>query len=148
MPNATKEEINARQEIQQILKSYALEASKVASGQGAMSDFERQMFEQIAGSTSNSMDMLRRVQQVMQARATFNDKVGRAYEDSYQAGKPQDFQLFKKSPEYRGLVQQHRDSLLNITKDLEANPSGAQTQNKAAPSTGTTSGGVKWKVVQ
>jgi Transglycosylase SLT domain len=148
MPNATKEEINARQEIQQILKSYALEASKVASGQGAMSDFERQMFEQIAGSTSNSMDMLRRVQQVMQARATFNDKVGRAYEDSYQAGKPQDFQLFKKSPEYRTLVQQHRDSLLNITKDLEANPSGAQTQNKAAPSTGTTSGGVKWKVVQ
>jgi len=132
MPNATKEEINARQEIQQILKSYALEASKVASGQGAMSDFERQMFEQIAGSTSNSMDMLRRVQQVMQARATFNDKVGRAYEDSYQAGKPQDFQLFKKSPEYRALVQQHRDSLLNITKDLEANPSGAQTQNKAA----------------
>jgi hypothetical protein len=132
IPNATKEEINARQEIQQILKSYALEASKVASGQGAMSDFERQMFEQIAGSTSNSMDMLRRVQQVMQARANFNDKVGRAYEDSYQAGKPQDFQLFKKSPEYRSLVQQHRDSLLNITKDLEANPSGAQTQNKAA----------------
>jgi hypothetical protein len=148
MPNATKEEINARQEIQQILKSYALEASKVASGQGAMSDFERQMFEQIAGSTSNSMDMLRRVQQVMQARATFNDKVGRAYEDSYQAGKPQDFQLFKKSPEYRALVQQHRDSLLNITKDLEANPSGPQAQSQAAPSTGTTSGGVKWKVVQ
>jgi hypothetical protein len=148
MPNATKEEINARQEIQQILKSYALEASKVASGQGAMSDFERQMFEQIAGSTSNSMDMLRRVQQVMQARANFNDKVGQAYENSYQAGKPQDFQLFKKSPEYRALVQQHRDSLLNITKDLEANPSGAQTQNKAVPNTGTTSGGVKWKVVQ
>jgi hypothetical protein len=148
MPGTDKDEINARQEIKQILKSYALEASKVASGQGAMSDFERQMFEQIAGSTSNSMDMLRRVQQVMQARANFNDKVGRAYEDSYQAGKPQDFQLFKKSPEYRTLVQQHRDSLLNITKDLEANPSGAQTQNKAAPTTGTTSGGVKWKVVQ
>jgi hypothetical protein len=148
MPGTNKDEINARQEIKQILKSYALEASKVASGQGAMSDFERQMFEQIAGSTSNSMDMLRRVQQVMQARANFNDKVGRAYEDSYQAGKPQDFQLFKKSPEYRTLVQQHRDSLLNITKDLEANPSGAQTQNKAAPTTGTTSGGVKWKVVQ
>jgi hypothetical protein len=132
MPGTTKDEINARQEIKQILKSYALEASKVASGQGAMSDFERQMFEQIAGSTSNSMDMLRRVQQVMQARANFNDKVGRAYEDSYQAGKPQDFQLFKKSQEYRTLVQQHRDSLLNITKDLEANPSGVQTQNKAA----------------
>jgi hypothetical protein len=145
-PRATKPEIEARQEIQQILKNYALEASKVGQGQGAMSDFERQMFEQIAGSTSNSMDMLRRVQQVMQARANFNDRVGRAYEDSYQAGRPQDFQMFKKSAEYRGLVQEHRDTLLGITKNLQANPSGPQTQS--APMTGTTSGKINWKVVQ
>ena len=131
MPNATKEDINARQEIQQILKSYALEASKVGQGQGAMSDFERQMFEQIAGSTSNSMDMLRRVQQVMEARANFNAKVGRAFEDSYEAGKPQDFQLFKKSAAYRTAVEEHRNALLGITKGLEANPSGGP-QNKAA----------------
>jgi hypothetical protein len=145
---AGPEEIKARQEIRQILKSYALEASKVASGQGAMSDFERQMFEQIAGSTSNSMDMLRRVQRVMQARADFNDRIGRAYEDSYTAGKPQDFQAFKKSAEYRTLVQQHRDTLLGITKDLEANPSGPQPKSQTIPTTGTTSGGIPWKIVK
>jgi hypothetical protein len=132
-PRATKPEIDARQEIQQILKNYALEASKVGQGQGAMSDFERQMFEQIAGSTSNSMEMLRRVQQVMQARANFNDRIGRAYEDSYQAGRPQDFQMFKKSAEYRGLVQEHRDTLLGITKNLEASPSGPQTKEAGTP---------------
>ena len=131
MPGTTTEEINARQELRQILKSYALEASKVGQGQGAMSDFERQMFEQIAGSTSNSMDMLRRVQRVMEARANFNEKIGRAFEDSYEAGKPQDFQLFKKSEAYRNAVKEHREALLGITKDLEANPSGGP-QNKAA----------------
>lgn len=127
-PNATKDEIEARQEIQQILKSYALEASKVASGQGAMSDFERQMFEQIAGSTSNSMDMLRRVQQVMQARADFNNQIGRAFENTYKSGKPQDFQEFKRSDVYRGLVDQHREKLMGITADLKADPSRVSAQ--------------------
>lgn len=130
-------DVNTRKEIQSILAAYALEASKVAQGQGAMSDFERLMFEKIAGSTSQGMDMLRRTQRVMAARAEFNDKVGDLFDNRYKRGTIQDFQEFKKSDEYKKAVAEHRQRLLSITKDLETNPSriGAAKPAATAPLT-------------
>jgi len=131
-------DVNTRREIQSILAAYALEASKVAQGQGAMSDFERLMFEKIAGSTSQGMDMLRRTQRVMASRAQFNDKIGDLFDTKYKRGTMQDYQEFKKSAEYKQAVAEHRQRLTDITKDLEKNPSRIgmeKTKPAAAPLT-------------
>ena len=147
IPAVTKDEIKARQEIAQILAEYSLEASKMASGQGSMSDYERTMFQKIAGSTSNSTDLLRKVQQSMAARTEFNKITRSAYDKDYQPGKIQDFKAFiTKSPQYAAAADKY---VATLAKLAEGAPAGAGEQQGAkAPTTGTTTSGVKWKIVQ
>ena len=131
IPAVTKEEIAARQEIAQILAQYSLEASKLASGQGSMSDYERSMFQKIAGSTSNSMDLLKKVQQTMAARAEFNKTVRAAYNEDYQPGKIQDFKEFiTKSPKYDAAANKYATSLAKLA---EGAPAGAGEQQGTKP---------------
>jgi hypothetical protein len=131
IPAVTKDEIAARQEIAQILAQYSLEASKLASGQGSMSDYERSMFQKIAGSTSNSIDLLKKVQQTMSARAEFNKTARAAYNEDYQPGKIQDYKAFiTKSPKYDAAANKYTETL---SKLAEGAPASAGTQGAKTP---------------
>jgi hypothetical protein len=145
LPGTKTEDIEARREIAQILAQYSLIASQAAQGQGSMSDYERQMFQRIAGSTSDSVGLLKKVQETMAARAEFNETARTAYNRSQQPGKPSDYATFvSRSPEYDAALRRYSERLGSLA---QGKGDGARPSN-ATPATGTTSGGVKWKIVQ
>ena len=154
-PGMKKEDIEAVQDLKQIMSSYALEASKAATGQGSMSDYERRMFKDIAGSTSNSYDMLRRTQQILQAHTQFNKDTRRLYDSLYQQGKQRDFQGFLASREFADFNDKYENKLLEINKGLVRDParskliedSDKSASTPKAPTSGTTSGKINWSVV-
>jgi len=148
LPGVKKEQIEARREIAQILAQYSLIASQAAQGQGSMSDYERSMFQKIAGSTSDSVGLLKKVQETMAARAEFNESARTAYNQQQRPGRPSDYATFvSKSPEYEGALRRYSDRLEKLA---EGPGDGARPGEPIpkAPTTGTTSSGVKWKIVQ
>jgi len=128
IPGVGKEQILARQEIGQILAEYAQEASRSSSGQGSVSDFERSMFQQIAGSTSNSPELLKKVQQTMLAKAEFAKQSRDLYNQGMQAnkGRPYNFGDFQATKEYANLVDNYFNKLESIGGPLKKTASPQQ----------------------
>jgi len=148
LPGVKTEQIEKRREIAQILAQYSLIASQAAQGQGSMSDYERSMFQKIAGSTSDSVGLLKKVQETMAARAEFNETARTAYNRQQQPGRPSDYATFvSKSPEYEGALRRYSDRLDKLAEGPGTGARPGEPISKA-PTTGTTAGGVKWKVVQ
>jgi hypothetical protein len=114
MPGSSQQIVNARKEIAQNLARGALEASKLSQGQGSVSDFERSMFEKIAGSLADTPELLIKRQKMLLARADLDQKTGGLYRSSATPGRATDFVAFTTSPAYTKAVNEYEEKLRNI----------------------------------
>jgi hypothetical protein len=114
MPGTTQQIVNARKEIAQNLARGALEASKLSQGQGSVSDFERSMFEKIAGSLADTPELLIKRQKMLLARADLDQKTGTLYRSSKAPGRAADFETFTTSPAYVKAVNDYEEKLRSI----------------------------------
>ena len=140
MPGSSQQIVNARKEIAQNLARGALEASKLSQGQGSVSDFERSMFEKIAGSLADTPELLIKRQKMLLARADLDQKTGALYRSSKAPGRATDFETFTTSPAYVKAVNDYEEKLRTILgTDI--------VLNKQAPAAGKTPGGITFKVI-
>jgi hypothetical protein len=114
MPGSSQQIVNARKEIAQNLARGALEASKLSQGQGSVSDFERSMFEKIAGSLADTPELLIKRQKMLLARADLDQKTGALYRSSATPGRATDFVTFTNSPAYTKAVNEYEENLRKI----------------------------------
>jgi hypothetical protein len=136
MPGTSQKIINARNEIAQNLARGALEASKLSQGQGSVSDFERTMFEKIAGSLADTPELLIKRQQMLISRATLDQQLGRMYRASRTGGGVTDYEKFMSRPDVEKLIDNYEEDLRKILGS-----------SASAPTAGTTPGGIKFKVI-
>jgi hypothetical protein len=143
MPGTDQKAINARNEIKQNLARGELEASKLAQGQGSVSDFERELFKKVAGSLSDTPELLIKRQQALLARENLNEKLGIIYGDYKASGKPPNLAAFKNSPEFKALVKEYDKELNAILAKEIIIPKG----DAAKPAAGRAPGGITFKVI-
>jgi len=124
MPGTNQKAINARREIAQNLAKGALEASKLSQGQGSVSDFERSMFERIAGSLADTPELLVKRQRMLVSRANLDNELGQMYRRTKKPGEPLDFDAFRTSKEYENKVAAYEKELRGIL-DSEVQIKGA-----------------------
>ena len=140
MPGSTQQIVNARKEIAQNLARGALEASKLSQGQGSVSDFERTMFEKIAGSLADTPELLIKRQKMLLARADLDKQLGGMYRTSKVPGKPTDYESFTTRPDVVKLIDTYEENLRKILgTDI--------VLNKQGPAAGKTPGGITFKVI-
>jgi hypothetical protein len=126
MPGGGQKAINARKEVAQNLARGALEASKLSQGQGSVSDFERTMFEKIAGSLADTPELLIKRQKMLIARAELDQKLGNMYRQVKTPGKPADYEAFKSRDDVAGLIDKYEEELRTIlATDIVLNKSSA-----------------------
>lgn len=126
MPGADQKTVNARKEIAQNLARGALEASKLSQGQGSVSDFERSMFEKIAGSLADTPELLIKRQKMLIARADLDKQLGGMYRANKVPGKPTDYESFTARPDYVKAVDAYEENLRKILgTDIVLNKQGA-----------------------
>lgn len=129
MPGTDQKTINARREIAQNLAKGALEASKLSQGQGSVSDFERSMFERIAGSLADTPELLIKRQRMLVARANLDNELGTMYRATKKPGEPLDFDTFRTSEAYQSKVAAYEKELRGIL-DSEVQIKGAAATQK------------------
>jgi hypothetical protein len=134
MPGTSPAVISARKEIAQNLARGALEASKLSQGQGSVSDFERSMFEKIAGSLADTPDLLIKRQNMLIARAELDQQLGTMYRQIKVPGKPVDFEAFKSRDDVASLIDKYEEKLRSI-------------QNGQGSTSGKTPSGIQFKVI-
>ena len=140
MPGGGQQAINARKEIAQNLARGALEASKLSQGQGSVSDFERSMFEKIAGSLADTPELLIKRQKMLIARADLDKELGTMARKEKVPGKPFDYEAFKSRNDVAGLIDKYEENLRTILgTDI--------VLNKQGPASGKTPGGIQFKVI-
>jgi hypothetical protein len=140
MPGTSQKTVNARKEIAQNLAKGALEASKLSQGQGSVSDFERSMFERIAGSLADTPDLLIKRQKMLIARAELDQKLGSMYRSTKVPGKPADYEAFTTNPQVVSLIDKYEEQLRGIL--------GSEVQvGKPGATSGKTPGGIQFKVI-
>jgi soluble lytic murein transglycosylase-like protein len=114
MPGTSQNIINARKEIAQNLARAALETSKLSQGQGAVSDYERSLFERVSGSLADTPELLIKRQQMLVARADLDQKLGNMYRLSKVAGKPTDYEAFTTRTDVVNLIDKYENQLRDI----------------------------------
>jgi hypothetical protein len=114
MPGTSKEIVGARKEIAQNMARAALETSKLSQGQGAVSDYERSLFERVSGSLADTPELLIKRQQMLVARADLDQKLGNMYRLSKSPGKPTDYEAFTTRPDVVKLIDQYENQLNSI----------------------------------
>lgn len=129
MPGSSKKIIEARREIAQNLARNALEASKLSQGQGTVSDFERTMFEKIAGSLSDTPEMLVKRQEMLLHRARLDKELGVLFRQSSPPGKPKDYAAFIARPDVQAKIDAYEEQLRK-TLASEINIGGKKTESK------------------
>lgn len=133
MPGTDQKTINARREIAQNLAKGALEASKLSQGQGSVSDFERSMFERIAGSLADTPELLVKRQRMLIARANLDTELGKMYRGTKKPGQPLDFDMFRTSKEYENRVAAYEKELRGILdSEVEIKGAAAAPQHPGA----------------
>jgi hypothetical protein len=114
IPGTSPEVVNARKEIQQNLARGALEASKLSQGQGTVSDFERLMFEKIAGSLADTPELLVKRQKMLVARADLDKELGTIYRASKQTNRALNYDEFRNSPQFISKVEAYDKRIQSI----------------------------------
>ena len=140
VPGQDQKTINARKEIAQNLARGALEASKLSQGQGSVSDFERTMFEKIAGSLADTPELLIKRQKMLIARADLDKELGSMYRSMKVPGKPTDYEAFTSTPKFTQAVDAYEEKLRSIL-------SSEESFGKQGPASGKTDTGISFKVI-
>jgi hypothetical protein len=130
MPNATQTEIDAAQKATREFALMQLSAAKIyLKGQGAVSDAERKLIRELAGSVKNSPGALRDFLKWSETRADFDDKVGSAYRNFNKNNRNVSFERFLESNEYSTLKSQYVSEL----KKFGASTAPSSTSKTAHP---------------
>ena len=129
MPGNTQKDINDRDELKTILVRNAVDARKLAKGQGSISDYETKMFSQVSGSIQNTPENLLKRFQMLKARADLDDRLGQMYRATSKPGQPKDFQGFIDSPEAMAEIRKYHDEITGISKSHPLEGKGGAPMN-------------------
>lgn len=130
MPGATQADIDAAQKATREFALMQLNAAKIyLKGQGAVSDAERQLIRELAGSVKNSPGAIRDFLKWNEIRADFDKKNGAAYKEFNKKNPNVSFEKYKETAEYERLKTEYENNINQFVKsstapkpDLNAHP--------------------------
>jgi hypothetical protein len=126
----TQADIDAAQKAAREFALMQLNAAKIyLKGQGAVSDAERELIKQLAGSTKNSPAAIRDFLEWNKIRADFDYKNGQAYSKFNDKYPNVSFEKYKSTPEYKALKSQYEKDIRVFGKSTQAKP--AQNPGKS-----------------
>lgn len=121
MPGATQADIDAAQKATREFALMQLNAAKIyLKGQGAVSDAERGLIRELAGSIKNSPQAIRDFLKWNEIRADFDKKNGAAYKEFNRKNPNVSFERYKESPEYEQLKADYESKLNQFVKSSTA----------------------------
>lgn len=121
MPGASQADIDAAQKATREFALMQLSAAKIyLKGQGAVSDAERGLIRELAGSVKNSPEALRDFLKWNEIRANFDKKNGAAYREFNKRNPNVSFERYKESDEYRKLKDEYEANLNQFVKTSTA----------------------------
>lgn len=138
-PGTTKADIEDRERLRTNAQKTAFFLSTLIKGQGAVTEYERTLLEQVAGSVETTPGNLIKINKMLLERAQFDQRVGQMF-NNRPAGMT--YSEFKASPAYIDQIQKYESRLKEIEKEKFNLPQSSGQQS------GTTQGGVKWKVIK
>jgi hypothetical protein len=139
--DVTTEQIRARDRLRTLLNTNSLMAASIMKGQGAVTEFERQLLERMVGSLDSTPENLVKIQQMLQARAQLDMRTG---EDFRKSGLT--YNKYTRSNEYVNALRDYQIKIKQI-EDSDVRTPLSQSQ-KPSQGQGTTSGGVRWREVR
>jgi hypothetical protein len=140
-PGTKPEDIEARDRLRTLLEKTAFHLSTIIKGQGQVTEFERTLLQQVAGSIRSTPENIIKIQQSLKARAELDKKLGEMY-TSRASGMT--YSQFKGTDQYKSAVKAYEDRLRQIQREKVTFPAQPPA---GAPKSGTTPGGLKWRVV-
>jgi hypothetical protein len=139
LPNPTQEETDAVQKATREFAKIKLNEAKILlAGQGAVSDAERSLVQELSGSVKNSPGALRDYLAWGKMRAEYDRKAGDALETWRESNPQGTFTKFKISPEAKAIRKEYDDKLKEFAKTTGrsyGNNSGQPEQSKPSPMT-------------
>ena len=148
-PGVTKDELIAVEKVGQQLAKLKLTAARTyLKGQGAVSNFERDIIADFTGSIDNSVEALKDFMAWNTMRANYDAKIGGIYESWQKTGnnRNKSFRDFKlDSQEFKNATMEYRTQIGEFGARGGLN---YKSPSKGSAASGQTSGKVKWSVVQ
>lgn len=135
VPGQTKAAMEKRDRLRTLFEETAFQLSTLIKGQGQVTEFERILLQQVAGSISNAPGNVIKIHQGLQELAKVDQQLGRAYRKS---GLP--YADFIRTDGYQKIM----DGYVQRLEDIRRAP--VESFNAPAAS-GQTKSGVKWKRV-
>ena len=80
--NLTRDQIVARDRLRSLLNKTSLNAASIMKGQGAVTEFERQLLQNMVGSLNNTPENLVKIQKVLMENASNRRKIDEMYKRS------------------------------------------------------------------
>lgn len=140
-PGTKPEDIAARDRLRTLLEKTAFHLSTIIKGQGQVTEFERTLLQQVAGSIRSTPENIIKIQQSLMARAELDQKLGEMYN---RRASGMTYSQFKATDQYKDAVKAYEERLRQIQREKVAFP---QQPPAGAPKSGTAPGGLKWRVV-
>lgn len=97
-------------------------ARSAFSGQGAVSNLERQLAARVPGTVSNSPGVLRMRMQLLKERAQYDIDVGDAWREYQDKNPGKSFLQFERSTSYRNILRNYEERLGELEKRMPALP--------------------------
>lgn len=144
----TQADHDALQMAAQTFARLQIASSKLAQGQGSISDYERHLFENMGAASTDSAPVLRMKSEALQRRAEFDKEVADAWITARDRG--QSAESFKyQSPVYKGILKKYNDDLHSFRESNAEYFSGNKNTVRKTPVSATpTSGGDLWSQIQ
>jgi hypothetical protein len=126
----TQQDIDAAQKAAREFALMQLNAAKIyLKGQGAVSDAERNLIKEMAGSTRNSPAAIRDFLEWNRVRADFDYKNGQAYSKFNNKYPNVSYEKYKQTPEYKALKTEYENNIRVFGKSTQPKPA----QNPGQP---------------
>lgn len=118
-----QQDIDAAQKAAREFALMQLNAAKIyLKGQGAVSDAERNLIKEMAGSTRNSPAAIRDFLEWNKVRADFDYKNGQAYSRFNEKYPGTSFEKYKQTPEYKALKAEYENNIRVFGKSTQPKP--------------------------
>jgi hypothetical protein len=133
-----QKDIDAAQKAAREFALMQLNAAKIyLKGQGAVSDAERNLIKDMAGSTRNSPAAIRDFLEWNKVRADFDYKNGQAYSKFNDKYPNVSYEKYKQTPEYKALKAEYENNIRVFGKSTQPKPAqhpGKSLLDKYPPS--------------
>ena len=116
-PNMSPETIKDSNELRRNLGEAGLQISSLMKGQGATSNFERDLYQQVVGSMRDNPELLKKLQVMMMARMDLNEQLRNLHDVRVKPGQPFDYATFKSSPEAKQAIKEYEAKLKAVLAD-------------------------------